>query len=321
MEVYTKFLKDDLVLITLSNAEMQLTFINFGCTITAIRIGEKNVVLAYDKIEDYFDDRYYLGCVVGRVTGRISQGRFNIGGDEYPLAKNDPSGKHHLHGGVNGFSKKKFHLTGSTQTEHAASATLQYKSPHLEEGYPGNLDVTVTYTMTAKNEIVIEYRAQTDRATHVNLTNHTYFNFSSAAPAVDTHELFVDADRYVVSNADFIPTGELRSVNNDIHDFRKIKPVRRNLNECFVLNGDRDDDRIKAALHEPASNISMTVRTTVPGLLFYTGDYLTGDFVAGQGLCLETQFFPDTPNRPEFSGTLLRPGQTYYQRTSLGFYF
>jgi aldose 1-epimerase len=321
MELYTKIWKDNTSLITINNGTMELAFSDFGCTITAIRIGGKNLVLAYDDPDDYFNDAFYLGCIVGRVTGRISNGGFEIDGREYALAKNDGSRTHHLHGGISGFNRKLFTLTGTGKAADAASATLHYRSPHMQEGYPGNLDVFVTYSLTGKNEVVMEYRAITDRATHVNLTNHSYFNFSDTHAAAGTHELFVDADSYVFCDDDFIPTGELRKVDNDIHDFRKMRRVSRNLNECFVLNGDKNDDHVKAELYDPASKIRMSVRTTSPGLLFYTGDYLEGSFVAGGGVCLETQFFPDTPNCKEFAGTLLRPGEEFYQRTSFTFSF
>jgi aldose 1-epimerase len=317
----------EIYLVTFNNGVMEVSFSNLGCTITHINVPDgsgkmKNIILGYDDLDGYLNDTFYMGCIVGRVSGRISNASFDIDGKKYELTKNDHGSDNHLHGGFEGFNKKVFDLLHVSKSEHSAIAEFYYNSEDMEEGYPGNADIFVIYTLTDKNELRIEYGAVSDKATHINLTNHCYFNLSGKIQPAQLQELFVDAHRFVQCGAGYIPTGELRSVNNDPHDFRNKTIIDRGgFNECFVLNGNALDEKIKAELSDPASGTTMSIKTTLPGIVLYTGDYLNGPFKKNQGVCLETQFFPDTPNRKEFPSTLLLPGQEYKNTTTLGFSF
>jgi aldose 1-epimerase len=317
----------EIYLVTFNNGVMEVSFSNLGCTITHINVPDgsgkmKNIILGYDDLDGYLNDTFYMGCIVGRVSGRISNVSFDIDGKKYELTKNDHGSDNHLHGGFEGFNKKVFDLLHVSKSEHSAIAEFYYNSEDMEEGYPGNADIFVTYTLTDKNELRIEYGAVSDKATHINLTNHCYFNLSGKIQPALLQELFVDAHRFVQCGQGYIPTGELRSVNNDPHDFRNKHIIDHGgFNECFVLNGNTLDEKIKAELSDPASGTTMSIKTTLPGIVLYTGDYLNGPFKKNQGVCLETQFFPDTPNRKEFPSTLLLPGQEYKHTTTLGFSF
>ncbi|MEO8582380.1 MAG: aldose epimerase family protein, partial [Flavitalea sp.] len=293
----------EIFLITVNNGSMELSYTNLGCTITAISVPDgsgnmKNLVLGYDTLDEYLNDNYFLGCIMGRVTGRISNGSFEIDGKQYTLARNDGTQTNHMHGGLQGFSKKVFELRSIEEKDNKVSATFYYHSNDMEEGYPGNLDLHVTYTLTTNNEVIIKYHAIADKATNVNLTNHCYFNFSgTSTPAID-HELYVDADKFVLCGEGWIPTGELKSVDHDPHDFRVKHRINKDwhelpdgFNECFVLNSESINHAVSARLSDPGSGTAMTLKTTSPGIVFYTGAYLSVPFQKYQGVCLETQFF------------------------------
>lgn len=323
----------EVYLVTINNGEMEISFSNLGCTITGILVPDepgtmKNIILGYDNIEGYLNDMFYMGCIVGRVSGRISDASFVIDGKKYELTKNDHGGANHIHGGFEGFNKKVFDLLHVSKSENSATAEFYYKSTDMEEGYPGNVDLFVSYTLNTKNEVIISYRAMSDKSTHINLTNHCYFNLAGNGQPAQMQELYINADLFVHCKTGYIPTGELRSVFNDPHDFREKHSIGRDwdqlpegFNECFVLNGNGNDEMIKAELQDPASCTTMTIKTTLPGIVFYTGDFLHGAFKKNEGICLETQSFPDTPNRKEFPSTLLHPGQKYHHKTTLGFSF
>jgi aldose 1-epimerase len=277
--------------------------------------------LGYDSLKEYVKDQFYVGCLVGRFAGRISRGGFCIGNRFYQLFENDPLNKIHLHGGENGFNKKAFSIL-SVQSEAASqSVILYYCSKDGEEGYPGNLDLWVTYSLTNENEFIVQYKAKTDKATHLNLTNHSYFNLTGIPEAALKQEILINADRFLITDDNYIPTGKIQPVENTIYDFRKLrrvdyyfnKSIATGYNECYVLN--KSDENLAAVLADPIGKRKMTVTTTAPGLVFYTGNYLGGKFRKCQGICLETEYFPDTPNQPEFPATILAPGQEMINQT------
>jgi aldose 1-epimerase len=314
----------DVYLFTVSNGRMQLSFTNFGCSITSILVPDShgkmiNVVLGYDSLKSYVDDRYYMGCVVGRFANRISKGAFMIDDTTHHVTINEADKNNHLHGGAEGFNKKVFDVLAQDIKEDSVSVTFGYRSPDGEEGFPGNLQLSVTYELSVRNELIIKYDSFTDKATHANFTNHSYFDLSGGRELATQQKLIVNASNYLVSNANFIPTGAIESVLGTPHDFtvnRKINTILNGssitYNTCFVL---ADKDR-PSILHSPVSGISMEVRTGFPGLLLYTGDYLDKPFRKNQGICLETQFFPDAPNIPSFSGSLLLPRERFYRESS-----
>lgn len=314
----------EIYLVTLINGGIELSVTNLGCTIVSLKVpvstgGMGNVVLGYDSLQGYIGDRYYTGCIIGRFANRVSGAKFSIGDTHYRLAANETGSGNHLHGGTAGFNKKVFSVSG---IESDNAIQFYYGSPDGEEGYPGNLDIFITYRLTEAGELVIEYKAVTDRATHVNLTSHSYFNLSGTASknAAPQHELYIDADNVLVTDDGFIPTGAIQPVEGTTFDFRTWRTIGTQIpaggyNTCFVLNHAGDNTVAQAGLRDTGSGIHMLVRTSLPGLLLYTGDYLGSPFIKNQGVCLETQFFPDSPNHPHFPSTLLLPGNAYNHQT------
>ena len=261
-----------------------------------------NVVIGFDTVEEYRDNPQYLGAIVGRCANRIANARFTLDGKTYQLAAN--IGPNHLHGGRKGFDQRVWRATHG-----AATLELRYTSPDGEEGYPGNLDVRVTYTLTDENELIVDYFATTDKATPINLTQHSYFNLAGAGDILG-HVLQIDADAITPVDQSRIPTGEIMPVAGSDFDFRSPTPIgaRRagQYDHNFVLRGG-------ARVIEPASGRTLAIQTTEPGVQLYTG------YRRGGGLCLETQHFPDAPNRPNFPSTILRPGAGYHSRTVFRF--
>lgn len=259
-----------------------------------------NVVLGFDDPAQYAANPRYLGAIVGRYCNRIADAQFTLGGQTYRLAAND--GRNHLHGGVVGFDRRVWRAACG-----AATLELRYVSPDGEEGYPGNLDVRVTYTVTDRNELVVEYVATTDKPTPVNLTQHSYFNLAGEGDVRD-HLLQIDADAFTPVDSRQIPTGVIAPVAGTAFDFRDLTPIgsRRdgNYDHNFVLKGG-------VRVVEPRSGRTLDVQTTEPGMQLYTG--------YSRGLCLETQHFPDSPNQPSFPSTILEPGAEYRSRTVFSF--
>jgi aldose 1-epimerase len=259
-----------------------------------------NVVLGFNTPEEYAENPRYLGAIVGRYANRIANAQFTLDGKTYRLAAN--IGLNHLHGGVTGFDKRVWSAACD-----AASLELRYLSPDGEEGYPGNLDVRVSYTLSERNELIVEYCATTDKPTPLNLTQHSYFNLAGEGD-VGHHVLQIDADAITAVDSQLIPTGVLAPVQGTAFDFRSPTPIgaRRdgNYDHNFVLQGG-------VRVVEPRSGRTLDVRTTEPGMQLYTG--------YGRGLCLETQHFPDSPNHPSFPSTTLRPGSEYRSRTVFSF--
>ena len=262
-----------------------------------------NVVLGLESPEEYRDNPRYLGAIIGRYANRIANARFTLDGTEYQLAANH--GQHHLHGGRTGFDRQVWRASCDGTT-----LKLRHLSPDGDEGYPGNLDVRVFYTLTERNELIVEYFATTDQPTPVNLTQHSYFNLAGEGDVIE-HQVQIDADAYTPVNDDLIPTGVVSPVAGTPFDFRSRVTLgaRRdgNYDHNFVLNGGVSAARVV----EPRSGRTLDVHTTEPGMQLYTG--------YKRGLCLETQHYPDSPNQPSFPSTILRPGAEYRSRTVFAF--
>lgn len=305
---------------------------NFGGIVTQLYTTDKkgkseNIVLGFDDLNSYQGDHPYFGAIIGRVGNRIAHGKFSLEGETYRLFINN--GPNHLHGGKEGFDKKVWEAATSETDEHD-SLKLHYLSKDMEEGYPGNLDVTVEYRLTNKNELVIEYNAETDKTTHVNLTQHNYYNLNGCKTNVHDHIVQIDAEKYTEVGEDSIPTGRIFEVENTPLDFRKPKRVGEDIDKVeggfdhnYILNGEPGKLRKVAEVYEPDSGRLMEVETTEPGVQFYTGNYLDGTLTGTNniiyekqyGLCLETQHFPNSPNVPHFPSTILKPGNKYYHLT------
>ena len=305
---------------------------NYGGIITSVEAPDRNgaagdIVLGFDTLDGYLQTHPYFGALIGRVANRIARGRFTLDGRAYTLAVNN--GPNHLHGGLKGFDKVVWRAEPSTD---AAGAHLQlsYVSRDGEEGYPGTVSVTVTYTLMASNELRIDYSATTDKATPVNLTNHTYWNLATRGDVL-AQEVTIEADRYTPVDDTLIPTGELAAVEGTPFDFRTAKPIDRDIarlsnsprgyDHNWVLNG--AGLRVAARVHDRATGRLLEVLTDQPGLQLYTGNFLDGTIVGKgairyerhAGLCLETQHFPDSVNHPTFPPTILRPGAQFRTTT------
>jgi aldose 1-epimerase len=296
----------------------------YGATITEIQVPDRdgaitNVILSAADLESYMKGFGGAAAVMGRYANRIAKARFTLDGAEYKLAANN--GKNHLHGGPKNFSRVVW--DGRFVAGDKAAVEFVYISKDGEEGYPGNLTVKVTYTVTDDNELRIDYEATTDKATPVNLTNHAYFNLAGGGSALD-HELWLAADRYTVANDELIPTGQIAPVKGTGLDFTtptrlgaridEFKPKPGGYDHNFVLDGDGRRTVLAARLTEPKSGRVMEVRTTEPGVQLYTGNHLKHGAV-----CLETQHFPDSVNQPKFPSTILRPGETFKSTTIFAF--
>jgi aldose 1-epimerase len=308
---------------------------NLGCIIVSLSVPDRNgeyadIVLGYDTFEDYVSDRRHFGCVVGRYGNRIAGGRFSIDGTTYELTVNRPP--NHLHGGFEGFDKRIWEAEAVIR-DGAVGLRLHYLSRDGEEGYPGNLDATVCYWLTDANELRIEYAATTDKPTPINLTNHSYFNLAGAGNGdILGHELMLLADRFTPVDETLIPTGELRPVAGTPFDFTKPTAIGARIEEDdqqlkfgggydhnFVFS--RWDGKLNrvGSVYEPQSGRYMEMLTTEPGVQFYCGNFLDGSdtgkdgkpYARRSGFCLETQHFPDSPNRPQFPSCVLRPGEPY----------
>ncbi|OGO37557.1 MAG: galactose mutarotase [Chloroflexi bacterium RBG_16_57_11] len=342
---------------TLTNASkrpMEVKIITFGGIITSIMVPDKsgkreNVALGFDNLQDYETKNPYFGTITGRYANRIANGRFVLDGVTYCLDINNPPNS--LHGGFVGFDKKVWEVTEAEAGADGVVLELHFLSlagegfepgdcADGEEGYPGNLDVTVTYTLNDMNQLVMDYVATTDAPTIVNLTNHTYWNLAGEGEGdINDHILYLNSDRYTPVDPTLIPTGELAPVAGTPFDFRKPKPIAdglrsndtqviigRGFDHNWVLSRPSFDDTsmiLAASLCERDSRRLLNVWTEEPGIQFYAGNFLDGTLYGpsgrayrqGDGLALETQHFPDSPNKPDFPTTVLRLGETYETRT------
>ncbi len=332
-------------LFTLCNANgLKVKITNYGGIVVSVMVPDKegkfeDVVLGLDSLEDYLAKTYqeesvYFGAIIGRFGNRIAKGKFTLDGKEYTLATNN--GPHHLHGGDRGFDKALW-LAEEVYEDDGVGLSLYYVSEDGEEGYPGRLRVNVFYMLTNKNELQISYSAETDKATIVNLTNHSYFNLSgNRGKSILEHELLLNADKFVPVDSSMIPKGRLQPVEGTPFDFRareaigpKMKTEHEQLSygkgfdHCFVLNGEAGGLKFAASVFEPDSSRFMEVFTTEPGIQFYTGNFLSRkiegkgsvNYFPHAGLCLETEHFPDAPNQPSFPSVELRPGEVYQSQT------
>ena len=303
---------------TLERAGVRVRVLSYGGIVQSVEIPDRegrtgNVVLGFAGLDGYLDcPGPYLGALIGRYANRIAGGRFPLDGVTYALEPNNAPNS--LHGGERGFDKRVWDVE---PVEHGLR--LSRVSPHGEEGFPGRLEVAATYTLGADGSLRIAYEAGTDAPTIVNLTNHSYWNLAGSGTA-SGHELRLAASLYTPVDADLIPTGEQADVTGTRFDFRQARKVGTGYDHNFVLvGGVTQTPREVAELYDPASGRVLTVTTTEPGLQLYTGDHLPAPFAPGDGVALETQHFPDSPNRPDFPSTRLRPGEVYRSETVYGF--
>ena len=331
---------EDVDIYTLRNnkgVETQIT--NYGGIVVSLKVPDRNgamgdVVLGFSDFEHYLKNDPYFGAIIGRYANRIAKGHFKLGGVEYKLAVNN--GENHLHGGIKGFDKVVWTARELT-TKAGPAVVLTYLSKDGEEGYPGNLSVRVTYTLTHENDLRIDYSATTDKNTVVNLTHHSYFNLLGEGNGdILNHRVRINANRFLPTDAGSIPTGELRRVVGTPFDFLNFMPIGKRINldyeqlklgngydHTWVINGRPGVLRMAAAAFEPFSGRLLEVWTTEPGVQFYTGNFLNGTLSgkAGKpyprrsGFCFETQHYPDAPNQPAFPTTTLRRGATYRSTT------
>lgn len=321
-------------LYSLTNAHgMRMRVMTYGATVVSLETPDRDgkpadVVLGFDTLAAYIEDSPYFGAACGRYANRIANATFTLDGERYELAAND--GANSLHGGLRGLDKVVWQAE-PTGDEDDSRLLLTVVSPDGDEGYPGALSVAMEYELTDANEFRITYRAETDKATPVNLTNHSYFNLAGAGTGdVLGHVLTVHADRYTPVDEGLIPTGELRSLDGSALDFRaataigaRIGDVPGGYDHNYVLRGQEGSLALAAEVREPGSGRTMAVLTTEPGVQLYTGNFLDGSHVGKgalpykqhYGFCLETQHYPDSPNQPGFPSTILRPGAVYRQTT------
>jgi aldose 1-epimerase len=323
-------------LYNLSASGIEVQVMNYGATITSIKVPDAHgvmgdIVHGFESLEGYLGPNPYFGCVVGRYANRIGGAKFSLDGHEYLLAKND--GENSLHGGFRGFDKVLWRAE-----DWGDSLRLIYHSGDGEEGYPGKLRAEVDYSLK-ESELIVDYHATTDKTTVVNLTNHTYFNLASGGDVLG-HELTLDADYFTPAGRGLIPTGEVRSVAGTPMDFRVPHKIGERIDSRdnqillgggydfnWVVIGESGKLRRAATVREIDSGRAMVVLTTQPGVQFYTGNFLDGKlsgrgrvYSRRSGLCLETQHYPDSPNQPGFPSTVLRPGEKYSERTVFRFH-
>lgn len=331
----------EVLLYSLTSADIEVRIANYGGAITSIIVPDRDgnrgdVVLGYETLTDYVRNPRYLGALIGRHANRIAEGKFRLNDVTYQLVQNN--GPNHLHGGVKGFDKVVWEASEAVE-EGKAVLRLSYFSEDGEEDYPGNLEATVTYSLTEKGELSLEYTAVTDKPTIVNLTNHSYFNLAGAGTILD-HQLTLNADAFTPIGPSLIPTGEIRDVDGTPMDFviqtaigSRIEDPFEQLgfaggyDHNFVLNDSTGLLRWAAKVYEPLTGRTLEVLTTQPGMQFYSGNFLDGSLKGKRGVvyerragfCLEPQHFPDSPNHPHFPTTVLDPGDEFRQTTVFRF--
>ena len=321
-------------LITLRNAHgTEAQILTYGGIVMSLKVPDKDgkfgdVVLGFDNLGSYLTNSPYFGALVGRYGNRIANGKFAIDGHTYTLAQNN--GANNLHAGPVGFDKVVWNVVQQRATDKDASVELSYLSKDGDQGFPGNLKVTATYTVTEDNALRLDYTATTDKATVVNLTHHSYFNFAGSGDILN-EEVVINADKFLPVDANLIPTGELRPVKGTPFDFTTPRKVGERINDndeqlklgggydhCWVLNKKSGELSFAASAYDAGTGRFMEVFSTEPGTQFYTGNFLDGlhgkngqTYPRRTGFCFEPQHFPDSPNHPDFPGAVLRPGQTY----------
>lgn len=316
---------------------MEVKVMEYGATITSVTVpcnGCKRVdlVCGFDSLEGYFSDDYkgnapYFGCTVGRYAGRIKDGQFTVGGESYQVVCND--GSNHLHGGIKGFDKRVWESEELKLTD-AAGVRMKLSSPHMQEGYPGNLEVSVTFILNNQNELEIEYEAETDRETPLSLTNHTYFNLNGFSDNIRKHFAQIHASRYQKPDETNVPVGVLQSVEGEASDLRKEKVLHgifeklpTGFEHYYVFDKKPGSLEAVALFKDPEFSRTLEVRTNEPGMLFYTGYYTSdllrresgGQYGQFRAFCCETGRYHNGPNIPESPGSTLKPGDTYTSKT------
>ena len=342
LKKFDEFQGKDVMLATICNKNgCTAEILNFGCILHSLKVPDKNgkfldVVIGHKDAQTYFEDGAYHGATIGRYGNRIANGEMNVNGTLYQLALNN-DGLNHLHGGNIGYNRRFWDY--SNVTDH--SVTLSLTDKDGEEQYPGTVLVSVTYTLTDDNALTIEYKASTDADTYFNPTNHSYFNLSGyQGGTITDHILEIKADAYTPTDDDLIPTGEIKSVDNTPFDFRTEKPIAQDLlaDDADLKRGNGYDHNM--ILGEPGvykencctvtdnkSGIVMYVSTDMPAVQLYIGNFLDGSYVGKDnkpiekrtGMCLETQYYPDTPNHPNFPSCLIKPGKEFYSKTEYRF--
>jgi len=337
---------DDIRLFTLKNSEgVTVKITNFGAIITSIIVPDRDgnmadIVLGYDDVAQYINavDKPYFGAIVGRYGNRIAKGQFTLDGQTFSLATNN--NENHLHGGVIGFDKVVWDAA-PISGDKWKGVELTYLAKDGEEGYPGNLSVKVTYKLFDNNLLSVDYHATADKATPVNLTQHSYFNLKGEGEGtILDHELMLNASQFTPVDETLIPTGKIEEVRGTPFDFTSSKSIGRDIGEAnqqldygkgydhnFVLEGAADEMKLAARVYEPSSGRVVEIRTVEPGIQFYCGNFLDGrltgksgkPYVHRGGFCLETQHFPDSPNQEDFPSTILRPGEEYSTKTVFSF--
>ena len=326
---------EDIYLFTLRNAKgTEVCITNYGAIITSFKVKLKNgftndIVLGFDKVGDYLSDEYlagypYFGAAIGRYANRIKSGEMSIDGKKYFLDKNKITD--HLHGGAIGFDKKVWNCDSSSEK----TLGLNYKSPDGEEGYPGNLEVTILFEITDNDELIYEYIASTDKPTAVNLTHHTYFNLNNGNGTIGEHQVKINSPAILEQDANFIANGKILPVENTIYDFRQVKRIDKEwiaadgYDQSFVLNEESDDDlKLAAEAYSDQSKLKLEVYTTEPLVHFYTGKWIPplkkgkdgNSYGPFSGFCFETQKHPNAINIAHFPNTVLRHGETYHTKT------
>ena len=333
-------------MITLRNGKgIEMKVITYGGIITSLKTPDRtgavdDIVMGYDSVAAYEANSPYFGSLIGRVGNRIGKGTFTLDGKAYTLAKNN--GPNHLHGGIKGWDKVVWKLNGDPfQDRTGVGVRLEYTSPDGEEGYPGTVTAHVVYTLTPDNKLIVDYHATTDKATVINLTQHSYFNLGGAKTNdILGHEVTLNADKYTPVDSTLIPTGELAAVEGTPFDFRKSTAIGARINDKntqleygkgydhnWVLTRAGDGLQPAASVYEPTTGRTLEISTTEPGIQFYTGNFLDGTikgkggrvYVHRSGFCLETQHYPDSPNKKNFPSIELRPGGEYKSQTVFTF--
>ena len=336
-EIYAQFNDDEIIYsFTLKNKRgVEVKILNFGGIITSIKTPDKsghieNITLGHNSLQHYIDDNSYLGAIIGRYGNRIANGKFILEGVLYTLAKNNPP--NHLHGGHMGFNKRIWEATSKINKD-SVTLTLNYVSKDMEEGFPGNLYTTISYSLTSENSLEIVYKAKTDKKTIINLTNHAYFNLSgSFSNDILDHQLQINATKMLPIDEFLIPTGDMALVENTPFDFRTFKPIGKDIDvdnkqlnlglgydHCWCLNNPNKGVRKIASAYHKKSGRLLEVFSDQPGVQFYTGNHLNGKHQFRTGFCLETQHYPDSPNHKNFPSVELKPNEIYTSNTSYKF--
>lgn len=322
---------------TLARADLSATIITFGARVAKLLYNGVSVVCGFDDMEGFMNDHDYHGSIVGRYANRIAHGKFSIDGVEYNVSNNE-TGRYHLHGGYSGFSDKVWTFVDSYEDEESVSLTLKYISADGEEGFPGKLTIYVTYMVTDKNELVIDYNAVSDKDTIMNFTNHSYFSLSGVGNTILDHELTFNCQDYIPVDEKLIPFGHMQSVEGTPFDFTTVKTIGRDIaaddeqiktgggyDHCFVRDKgeNKENAELIASIYSPVSGIRMDVLTTEGGIQMYTGNFMTApnpffgtiEQKANQAVALECNRIPDSPNHEAFPSCVYRAGEQYTQKT------